>query len=67
MAISVKELQDFLNDLVREHPEVMEKEVQICTVLDESLDFCEFEDADAVRFQETENPVDGKTVVLVVE
>ena len=67
MAITVKELQDFLNELVREHPEVMEREVQICTVLDESLDFCEFEDADAVRFQETENPDDGETVVLVIE
>lgn len=65
--MTVKELQDFLNELVREHPEVMEKEVQICTVLDESLDYCDFETADAVHFQETDNPVDGKTVVLVVE
>lgn len=65
--MTVKELQDFLNELVREHPEVMEKEVQVCTVLDESLDFCEFEVVDTVRFQETDNPVDGKTVVLVIE
>ena len=59
----VKELQDLLNKLVKEHPEVLEKEVQIRTELD-YIGTCEFEPAVKAEYQKTDNPEHGETLVI---